>query len=260
VIIRKEPNGELTLIPQTDHSRFVGQLAAHWGNQDFAPLQPYESVVRAATFHDYGYLNWEPDPSIDDVSGEPHQFRTMPFSRRQLEAYQWCIDWLYGIDPYSGTLVSRHRTGLWKGRYQTIDYPTAFNPPNLHPEISAFIERNEAWQSTALDASTSATFPTNYRLLQVWDLLGLYFGCQEPCEDYIDPVPMSYAADGPSVRLNMSPAEGGQVVFDPYPFDQRGLKVQIASRRVPQSSFANVEEFRKAFYQAPLKLLEYELI
>jgi len=38
MIVRKQPNGELILIGQTDHSRLVGQLAAHWGNRDFANL------------------------------------------------------------------------------------------------------------------------------------------------------------------------------------------------------------------------------
>jgi hypothetical protein len=259
MIIRKEANGELTLIPQTDHSRFVGQLAAHWGNQDFAPLEPFESVVRAATFHDYGYLNWEPDPEVDEGSGEPYQFRSMPFSMRQLDAYQWCIDWLSSIDPYSGVLVSRHRTGLWKGRYGTITYPTAFNPPNLHPEISAFIERNENWQAETLPAEAQPTFQTNYRLLQTWDLLGLYFGCQEPCEDRIEPVPTTYAPDDPGVKLSMHPAGERHVVFEPYPFDKRGLKVQIAARRVPQSSFESSSAFRRAFYQAEQSLLEYTL-
>jgi Protein of unknown function (DUF3891) len=259
MIIRKEPNGELTLIPQTDHSRFVGQLAAHWGNQDFAPLQPYESVVRAATFHDYGYLNWEPDPDVDPASGEPYQFRGMPFSMRQLGAYQWCIDWLTSIDAYSGVLVSRHRTGLWKGRYGTITYPTAFNPPNLYPEISAFIERNENWQAETLPADAAATFQTNYRLLQTWDLLGLYFGCQEPCDDYIEPVPTTYAADDPGVKLTMKPCGDRRVVFEPYPFDKRGLKVQLASRRVPQASYPSAEAFRCAFYRAEMALLEYTL-
>ncbi len=36
MIVRKSPAGSLTLIGQTDHSRFVGQLAAHWGNLDVA--------------------------------------------------------------------------------------------------------------------------------------------------------------------------------------------------------------------------------
>jgi uncharacterized protein DUF3891 len=259
MIIRKEPNGELTLIPQTDHSRFVGQLAAHWGNQDFAPLEPFESVVRAATFHDYGYLKWEPDPDIDEASGEPYQFRGMPFSMRQLEAYQWCIDWLYSIDPYSGVLVSRHRTGLWKSRYGQITYPTAFNPPNLHPEITAFIERNENWQAEALPSEARTTFETNYRLLQTWDLLGLYFGCQEPCDDRIEPVPTTYAPADPGVKLTMRPVGDRHVAFEPFPFDKRGLKVQIAARRVPQSTFEDSAAFRRAFYQAEQSLLEYTL-
>jgi hypothetical protein len=52
MIVRKEANGQLLLIGQTDHSRLVGQLAAHWGNDRFAPPRPYDSVARAAAFHD----------------------------------------------------------------------------------------------------------------------------------------------------------------------------------------------------------------
>ncbi len=62
MIIRKNPGGALTLIAQTDHSRFVGQLAAHWGGRDFESPKPYDAVVRAATFHDYGWLRYETSP------------------------------------------------------------------------------------------------------------------------------------------------------------------------------------------------------
>ena len=62
MIVRKNPAGSLTLVGQTDHSRFVGQLAAHWGNHDFAAPAPYDSVVRAATYHDYGWLQYETRP------------------------------------------------------------------------------------------------------------------------------------------------------------------------------------------------------
>ena len=41
MIIRAEPEGGLTLILQTEHSQFVGRLAAHWGSAAFAALQPY---------------------------------------------------------------------------------------------------------------------------------------------------------------------------------------------------------------------------
>jgi len=62
MIIRKDPSGALTLIGQTDHSRFVGQLAAHWGSRDFEAPKPYDAVVRAATFHDYSWLRYETSP------------------------------------------------------------------------------------------------------------------------------------------------------------------------------------------------------
>ena len=257
MIIRSE-NGGLTLIPQTEHSQFVGQLAAHWGSADFAPLEPFESVVRAATYHDYGYLNWEPDLPFDASSGLPYEFRKLPTADRQLGAYQWCIDWLTGVDPYSGLLVNMHRTGLWRGRYGTIEYPTAFNPKSLQQDVEAFIVRNEARQKEEQSSQPRDQLWTNYTLLQVWDLLGLYFGCAEPGEDYVEPVPRSY--DGKSCRMSMRALGGGQVAFDPYPFDQRPLRVQIACRRVPESTYPDEASFRKAYYQAPQELLEYELV
>jgi hypothetical protein len=51
MIIRTQDSENLVLVPQTDHSKLVGQLAAHWGNSDFAEPAPFASVVRAATSH-----------------------------------------------------------------------------------------------------------------------------------------------------------------------------------------------------------------
>src|SRR4029077_15078560 len=120
MIVRKQPNGEVVLIGQTDHSRLAGQLAAHGGNSYFAAPDPYDSVVRAATFHDYGWLRYETSPLIDPATGEPYPFLQLPLGAAQLEAYQWSLDWLAGVDPYSGLIINMHRTGLWQARYDTI--------------------------------------------------------------------------------------------------------------------------------------------
>ena len=257
MIVRKDAGGGLTLIRQTDHSEFVGQLAAHWGSAQFSALRPYESVVRAATFHDYGYVQWEPDPDFDAENGIPYEFRRQPGSQRQLDAYQWCIDWLSGIDPYSGLLVSMHRTGLWRARYDTISHPAARVRDSLEAAIEDMAVRNEARQEKDKQAFDADELWTNYKLLQVWDLLGLYFGCQEPVEDYMEPVPSDYA--GSSVRLGLTPAGQRKVAFDPYPFDQRPLRLQIACRRVA-GHYPDQASFRKAYFQAPAELLEYELV
>jgi Protein of unknown function (DUF3891) len=264
MIIRKESDGSIVIMGQTDHSRLVGQVAAHWGNAQFATPAPYDSVVRAATFHDYGWLRYETSPQIDPANGEPYPFLKVPLDGPQMASYQWSLDWMADIDPYSGLLVNMHRTGLWKRRYETIKHPMGYNLPSPPPEIVAFIQKNEGWQQQTRATLDANQVWTNYVLLQVWDLLGLYFCCQEPYEDYIDPVPLRYGADraDPSacVRLSMKPVGKHKVAFDPYPFDIRPCRLQLGVKRLAKSSYANVEAFRRAYFQADTELLNFELV
>ena len=261
MIVRKEANGSLVLVGQTDHSRLVGQFAAHWGNERFAAPEPYDSVMRAAVYHDYGWLRYETSPIVNDETGETPDFRQV--GGRQLDSYQWCVDWMTGIDRYSGLIVSMHRTGLWKSRYGTIAYPHRLQHPRSARARDRGLHRPPrglagAEQQRTLDP---AQVWTNYRLLQVWDLLGLYFCCAEPGEDRIEPVPAAYGAgktDG--VRLDHERRRRrARVAFDPYPFDARGAHVQLSgqapagaansptwpssaapiSRRRPSSSISN---------------------
>ena len=261
MIIRDPSNGEVIVIGQTDHSRFVGQLAAHWGNQEVARPDPWESVVRAAIYHDYGWITYETNPQINQATGNPYRFLELPLEDRQLDSYQWCIDWMAATDVYSALIISRHRTGLWKGRYGSIDHPARkYDLHKLDQRILELIERNEAWQEKtlqALDPHSRETFPTNYRMMQVWDLLGLYFCCQEPYEDAIDPIPTSFAGKGR--RMTMRPVDERSVVFDPYPFDEPSLRVQLSCKRLPAKRYSSAAEFRDAYFKAPNDLLEYRI-
>jgi uncharacterized protein DUF3891 len=262
MIIRKNAEGGLTLIGQTDHSRFVGQVAAHWGNAEFEAPKPYDSVVRAASFHDFGWLRYETSPLVNPESGEPYPFLQVPMTAQQLGAYQWSLDWMADIDPYSGLIVNMHRTGLWKGRYGMIKHPAGrYNLTKLSPQVQALIDHNEAWQERQRATLDAKGVWTNYRLMQIWDLLGLYFGCQEPYADHVEPVPTSYAgADDEGVRMTLTPAGPRRVAFDPYPFDVRPCRVQLAYRNVAQTSYEDVESFRKAWFQAEVGLEEFELV
>jgi Protein of unknown function (DUF3891) len=259
MIVRKDANGQLLLIGQTDHSRLVGQLAAHWGNDRFATPRPYDSVARAAAFHDYGWLRYETQPIINEA-GETPGFRHLPGSAHQLDAYQWCIDWMGSIDPYAGLIVGMHRTGLWRARYDTIDYPE-MSIRKLGAETEEFIEKNEARQREAAKAFDPVELRTNYHLLQVWDLLGLYFCCQEPYDDYIEPVPLAY--DGKpenTVRLSLQALGPRKVAFEPFPFARRSCEVQLAYRRLPEATYPHLDTFRRAYFQARVEVMNFELI
>ena len=260
MIIRKHEGRDLVVIGQTDHSRFVGQLAAHWGNARFAAPEPYESVVRAASFHDFGWLRYETSPLMDSASGEPYPFLKVPLTATQLASYQWGLDWMADIDPYAGLIVSMHCTGLWKGRYGTIAHPQGYNLKVLDPAIQAFVDRNEGWQERQRASLDDKALRTNYRLMQVWDLLGLYFCCQDPYDDHVDPVPTSYADPDGGVRMALAPDGPRRVRFDPYPFAERPCRVQLLARRLPSRTYPDLEAFRRAYYRADAELLEFELV
>jgi hypothetical protein len=260
VIVRKLRSGETIVAGQTDHSKLVGQLAAHWGNAEFDAPRPYESVVRAATFHDYGWLRYETSPLINPESGEPYQFIKLPLAPEQMSSYQWSLDWMAEIDRYAGLIVNMHRTGLWKVRYDTIKHPIAYNLTNMPPEIARFIEKNEAWQERTRAAYDRDELWQNYRLMQIWDLLGLYFCCQDPYEDHIEPVPVRYGAGkNAGTKMTMKPLGEGRVAFDPYPFDVRPCRIQLGFKRLPAASFPSVEAFRRAYFQADIELMAFEL-
>jgi hypothetical protein len=259
MIVRKQPNGEVMLLTQTDHSRLAGFLASHWGNATFAPLQPYESVARAATFHDFGWLRYETSPEINPDNGEPYTFMNLPFDPQHLDAYQWCVDWLASVDPYSALLVALHRVGLWRSRFETITYPAwRFGDIKLPDAIESYIAHTKPLLDEQRAVIGGDTIWTNYRLLQVWDLLGLYFTCTDPYEHAVEPVPTEY--DGQAltgVRMTMHPLDERRVVIDPYPFDIRPLTLNIPYRSLAQATFPDRDAFRREYFQALPRMLTY---
>jgi hypothetical protein len=259
MIVREEPDGSLLLINQTEHAKISGLFAAHWGNADFARPHPYEPVVRAAIFHDAGWYRYETSPRYDAASGKTPSFTQVPLDREQLDAFQWAIDWLTGIDPYSGLLINKHRTGLWRGRYRAIAHPPLHIAPHLSPAVENFIAENEAQQRAQEQALDATELRVNYQLLQFWDLLSLYFCVRPPYQQFVEPVPTGYQARE-GVRLDLTPLGDGRVAIDPYPFDLPSLPISIPYRRLPTAKFTDEAAFRAAYFQALPQLMRFELV
>jgi hypothetical protein len=258
MIVREEPDGSLLLINQTDHAKISGLFAAHWGNPTFDRPRPYESVVRAAFFHDCGWYRYETSPRYDAAAGKTPTFTQVPLDPAQLGAFQWGIDWLTDIDPYAGLLISKHRTGLWRGRYQAIRHPPFVNA-RVSPAVEAFIAENEARQRGQEAAVDARELRVNYELLQFWDLLSLYFCVRGPYAEYVEPVPVRYA-DAQGVRVTLTPLDAGKVAIEPYPFDVPALAFDVPHRRLPTAKFPDEAGFRASYFQAPPRVLHYEVV
>ena len=62
MIVRNQSDGSVVMITQNDHAKLAGLLAAHWGNREFERPRPYTSMMRAAQYHDGGWLRYETNP------------------------------------------------------------------------------------------------------------------------------------------------------------------------------------------------------
>lgn len=259
MIVRYESDGSIVMITQNDHAQLSGLFAAHWGNKSFENPHPYDSAVRAAMFHDRGWIRYETGPRLNKEGRTPN-YREVPNDAQQLEAFEWAGDWLSGIDAYAGLLISKHRTGLWQSRYGVMTQPPAIQRGTLPDPIKAFIARSEAKQKTTAQGLDAKELAKNYHLLQIWDLLSLYICSSERHEkEVIEPVPTSYG-DGGAVRMELTPVSPGTVALDPYPFDRPSLTASVIYRRLNRTSFKDDKDLQATYFATAPQIAAFSFV
>jgi Protein of unknown function (DUF3891) len=268
MIVRELPDGRVWAITQENHADLAAQFAAHWGNQTFARLQPFDSMLFATTYHDSGHREIDAQIPFDVESGRPYGHRNLPQERRGSQAGNFA--WLGERDRYGALVVSMHHSGLRKNRYDTV----AAKRNGEAGERTTFSGMNRAfddlepWQreiatSLGLDEpSNRRAFWTNYCMLQVFDLLSLYFcldGYQGEslAETTLRGIPMAYEGDAVA-DVRIVPVGESRVRMDPFPFDTPFRQVAPA-RILDPLPVASEAEGREAFYRAPRRALEWEI-
>lgn len=260
MIVRYESDGTIVMITQNDHAQLSGLFAAHWGNAQFEKPRPYGSLVRAAMFHDRGWIRYETSPQLNPETGKTPNYREVPNDRAQLEAFEWAGDWLAAIDAYAGLMIAKHRTGLWQGRYGVIKHPPAIQRGTLAPEIQAFIARSEAKQKAAAAKLDAEELAVNYNLLQVWDMLSLYICSSEVLKpDRIEPAPCAYS-ERAGASLSLAPVEKQTIAIDPYPFDQPTLTTNLIFRRLTQTKFQDSAELQSVYFSTAPQITSFRLV
>src|SRR3954468_18145895 len=260
MIVRYEADGSIVMITQNDHAQVSGLFAAHWGNEKFEKPRPYPSLVRAAMYHDRGWIRYETSPQLNLETGKTPNYREVPSDNAQLESFEWAGDWLSGIDPYAGLIIAKHRTGLWQGRYGVVTHPPAIQRGMLPPAIQEFIGRSEAKQKVAASQLDANELAVNYNLLQVWDIISLYICSTEVLKlDKIEPVPVSYSGAA-GIGMTLTPVRANTIALDPYPFDQSSLTANVIYRRLPQSKFRDSTELQTVYFQTAPQIASFKLV
>jgi Protein of unknown function (DUF3891) len=282
MVVAEGPD-EYILYTQNDHGDLAGQFAAHWGNETFSPLKPRDSMVFVAEAHDNGWWHWDINPEVDD-QGVPITFRRTP-RERLYDFINQGIDNLLAKDLYAGLIASMHHAGLPQHRYGTL--PAV--PRRQDEHTQKFIQERELFYKELMakvatmkeyeGVSSSNYLWFNYRMMQVFDRLSLFFCCNFDLEkattsesqsqqdkDYgrafytstINATPVRFGERDTDLRL--TPVSKTKLKVEPFPFDESPLKVSVRGRVIPRRPYKTQEEFRDVYRRRPREVFEYTLV
>lgn len=243
MIVQTAPIGEAHfVITQIDHARASGQLAAAFGNDQFAEPPARDLLVYVVTHHDEGWRCLDDQLLIDPKTGLPYHLTQTPIVNL-IETGSASPDFNEQYHPYCGLLSSMHTWGLYHGRYGLSDKIFIDSFPSAHrPAVDRMLAAEQSRQeriktALAADAQTApwvteqALF-ANYKLLQFFDTLALYLQTVHPSqrgESQFLHVPLTLDRD---TTVMIRPLDEGIYQLTPYPFHQNEVVMTTRGRYI----------------------------
>ncbi|MHC8505048.1 DUF3891 family protein [Pseudonocardia artemisiae] len=269
----KRRNGELILIEQVVHAHMAAEIAAHWGNEQFAAPRPQDKACLAAAMHDDGWREPDSIPLFNEKEARPLHFLEIGMEDH-VKLYGRGVDEVFAADPYAGLLVSMHWTGLYRSRWGMQAGRVEFGDNVRQDE--AVLAEEQRWIDVKRElvrdqrrSDLELSLWHNYDLLQTWDLLSLYACVCDTVPDdgpvrqvfetlkSIDHVPgvrtipsVPVSIGGERVEITLTAVERGVVAVDPYPFDVDELTVGVTAKAIPDRRYDSAEEARQAVASA----------
>jgi uncharacterized protein DUF3891 len=270
-------DSRVLLILQTDHSRIAGLLAAHWGNDQFAKLQPYSSMVLAAQEHDSGWWDWEIKPSVNE-QGYPSDYIGSIKHLGQgiwLDLYRRAIERIAARDLYAAYFVSMHGEALLtKGMGLLPSMPDYTGDAAVQEFIAEQKGLRAGWlpalkkTEQLADVTTEKHLWTNFNLIEVFDQFAQFVCNRYPFNSQARKNGPTHTLSGlgvpvyperPNVTLTIDVLNEAEAVVRPFPFDVNPLKLSFEGRLVPNRPFSDQEEFLQQFYGGERIPINYTL-
>lgn len=269
-MIRRDAQSHFLLITQHDHALLSGELARRLGNCDFAPPDPYQSVVEAIAHHDCGWPLHDDHPTLNPAGLPLHVFEAPVALATQV--WTASVAGAMNLGDYQGLLVSLHAFAL-----SSIFIANARNPsrPDLF-EMNKFQHRQSEIQEDLrqrlglrTDVPLQLGLPKagvsaaddqlifNFRLLTAMDRVSLALCCGKhlfPTMDDVRPHPGK-----PATKITVQMPDPSTMTLDPWPFDQPTISLQVPARRVSKEPFANLDAFHCAYRQTEAEPLRLEV-
>ncbi len=238
------------IVLQPDHAVLSEQLCTAWGSEDLVAPAPLKPLVISSRRHDDGWAVWERSPSLDVETGRPRSFLDVQVPLH-LHFYRACISAVTEEDPYAGLLVSMHGAGIYRGRYDSQPSLRLTHADDVRELVDSFVAEQEEGYPDRIDelGLDDDERWVNYRFLQVFDRLSLYF-CMKDLDggesDSLEPVPSDYA--GAEAAIAIEPLGPWAVSMDPFPFGGSEASFTLERRLVEKRDWSSDEEFQADFF------------
>lgn len=232
IIQTAPPNQPHLVISQIDHAHMSGQFAKAFGNDHFAPLTPAGALEYVATHHDQGWAETDSAVLQDPQTGLPYHLTQTPLSEL-IKTSAKSPTFNQTHHPLSGILSSMHTYGLFHGRYGLSDKIFIDHVPPAHKEavatmLQAELDRQAALQTQLANEPTTLAWVDrdflfhNYKLLQFFDTLALYFHMVHPAGRTTATFPNIPQSPNNDTTLTIQPLGNDTYTLTPYPFHTSG--------------------------------------
>ena len=230
---------------QADHARLVHQIALCFGNDDFAAPKPHAEMMFLALNHDRGWdevdacIQRNPDTSLPYSLVQTPMDELLGSSRRS-------ADFNTKHHAYSGLLCSMHVWGLFNGRYGlsdkvVVDMLQGEMKVNADAMLNGELDRQATLKAELgghSDFSEYLREPVlmqNYKALQFWDTLSLYFNAElsdaGETTTFLN-VPRSSRSD---CRVELKALGGSRYQLSPNPLGPKEVQLQQKSYVIDKS-------------------------
>jgi hypothetical protein len=243
MIIQTAPAGEARLaIMMHEHTALCGQFARAFGNERFARVEPEDLVTYVVSHHDAGWAEFDRNPASDAKTGLPCNLIETPAEHITVTSRR-SPDFNELRHPYCGLISSMHSWGLYNGRYGLSDLVliNMISPSDralAERMLAGEIERQARLKAELAREPQSASWLDeahlfhNYKQLQFFDLLALYFNRIHPSErreQTFEHVPLNARQDA---SITIRPRQAGTYEMSPYPFAAPSAEFAYAGRRI----------------------------
>ena len=239
----QDDDGKRFVIKMEEHLDLVDQLARSFGNAQFKSPEPREEFLYVCRTHDVGWRDLDENPPLDPETGLPYNLGQTPMSLMMLSSSN-SPEHNEARHPYCGLINSMHIWGLYNGRYGysdrvLLDLVADEDRPLVDSMLDLEFQRQGRLKASLADDSETAPWVeeqrlfANYKVLQFFDTLALYFNCTHETRrtsSTFENVPRDVGDD---VTVGIRPAVGnGDRTYQvtPFPFGESPLEVSFAGR------------------------------